>query len=94
MIIPLDYLRYKYNIKSKNILHCGASTGQEIDSYNLSGIEQVIWIEAIPAIYDKLIENINNIVNEKKHYCDNYLTGRSASTSYFKTRKHSILSSK
>jgi FkbM family methyltransferase len=59
MLIPFEKLFNDYNIKSKGLLHCGASTGQEADAYNSKGIEKVIWVEAIPEIYEELKINIS-----------------------------------
>lgn len=56
MLIDLKYLMDKYRIKSKGILHCGANRAQELQSYLDNGIEEVIWVEAIPEIYKDLCE--------------------------------------
>lgn len=45
--------------KVKGVIHVGASEGQERDLYNNYGLN-VLWIEPIPQIYQKLQNNIKN----------------------------------
>ena len=69
---PSDKL--KYSLKdtetlmainnAKGILHLGAHKGTEAEVYNWFG-KKVIWIEAIPYIYDQLKENIYSYKNQK-----------------------------
>lgn len=60
MLIELKYLIKKYNFIPKGIIHCGAHLGEEDEYYKEFNIDNVIWIEANPEIYLKLISNINN----------------------------------
>lgn len=57
MLISFKELFEKHNFKLKGIVHCGASTGQERQHYDELGAH-VIWIEAIPEVYNDLIKNI------------------------------------
>lgn len=52
---------------AKGILHLGAHRGTEAEVYSWFG-KKVIWIEAIPYIYEQLKENIY-IYNNQKAYC-------------------------
>lgn len=55
MLIPFQELKRKYpQFKPKAVLHVGASEGQELDEYHKLGIKKMIWIEAIPNIYQVL----------------------------------------
>ena len=73
--IPTDKLKYslkdvetlKAINNAKGILHLGAHKGTEAEVYNWFG-KKVIWIEAIPYIYDQLRENIYSYKNQKA-YC-------------------------
>lgn len=49
MLIPLDYLVFKYNLKFTGIIHVGAHECEEIVVYD-KYIERdnVVWIEALP----------------------------------------------
>lgn len=58
MLIPFSELKEKYNISPRGILHVGASTGQEAKAYADGGVKNVIWVEAIPSVYEKLQKNI------------------------------------
>jgi FkbM family methyltransferase len=65
MLINLDYLVKKYNIKFKGILHIGAHECEEINVYERY-VERnnILWIEAMP---DKVMLNksrYNNILIE------------------------------
>ena len=54
MMISLDMLVEKYSIKTKGVLHCGASTGQEYEAYKRNGFKNIVWVEAIPSVYEQL----------------------------------------
>jgi len=58
MLIPFHILCQKHNIAPKGVLHVGASEGQEAYAYYLQGVKRTIWIEAIPDIFNKLVQNI------------------------------------
>jgi FkbM family methyltransferase len=48
---------------SKGIIHIGASTGQEAHQYYQRHLN-VLWIEANPSIYQRLIQNISRYENQ------------------------------
>jgi FkbM family methyltransferase len=50
--------------KSKGILHIGAHLGQEGKRYFQYGIK-VLWVEAIPTVYEKLRVNIGGFPNQE-----------------------------
>lgn len=50
--------------KSRGILHIGAHLGQEGDRYFQSRTK-VIWIEAIPSVYEELRKNISGFQNQE-----------------------------
>lgn len=58
MIMPFNYLLEKYKISPSGIIHIGASEGQELNSYTTSGINRMIWVEAIPTVFEKLRKNL------------------------------------
>lgn len=53
MLIPFTDLFQKYNINCTGLLHCGASYCQELEEYQKLKIPQVLWVEAIPEIYEE-----------------------------------------
>lgn len=72
MLISFKDLFNKYNIWPTGILHIGASEGQEAQRYNDLGVENVIWIEAIPDVYDRLKANTKRFI---KNICINACIG-------------------
>lgn len=68
MLLSFTGLVEKYNIQSDGVLHVGASEGQEAKEYYDNGIEKVIWIEAIPQVFEKLK---NNVSSYKENICIN-----------------------
>jgi len=64
MLIPIKELLKAHNLDIKGIVHCGASYGQERDYYASMGLEEVIWIEAIPEVFDQLAINIEPYPNQ------------------------------
>lgn len=59
MLIPFKQLWERYQIKSPGVLHLGANTGQEALAYDQQGVTQVVWVEALPSLYQELVQNIN-----------------------------------
>src|SRR5687768_12386633 len=58
MLIPIQYLIQKYNMNVSGIIHVGANYGQEIRDYDNAGIRNIIWVEAIPEVYEVLCTNM------------------------------------
>jgi FkbM family methyltransferase len=58
MLIPLDKLVSKYNIKCPGVLHLGANTGQEAADYAKAGFARAIWVEALPEVHAKLSRHV------------------------------------
>jgi FkbM family methyltransferase len=54
MLIPFATLIDKYGIRPKGVFHIGANTGQEAQQYLDKGVENQIWIEPIPEIFEQL----------------------------------------
>lgn len=58
------------NLKTKNIkrvLHVGADRGLELPQYKDIGVEEVVWIEANPEVYNELLESLQIMnINEVK----------------------------
>jgi len=54
MLMPFGEIVSKYNLKPTGILHIGASHGEEFEAYTAAGMQLMIWIEAIPEVFEKL----------------------------------------
>ncbi len=63
-MISFDYLVNKHKLDIKGVLHLGASYGQERNEYENYCKGNVLWVEAIPSVYAKLLENIALFKNQ------------------------------
>lgn len=59
MLIPFKDLYLRYQMKVDGVVHLGANTGQEAESYQAWGVSTVIWVEALPDVYAKLLKHIS-----------------------------------
>ena len=84
----------------KGVIHVGAHKGEEIGIYDELGIEDVIWVEANPKIFEVLKENIVKFKKQKafnflvsdvddKEYVF-YVTNNGESSSILELDKHKI----
>lgn len=64
-MISFDYLVNKHKLDIKGVLHLGASTGQERKEYDNYCKGNVLWVEAIPSVYEELVKNIEPYKNQK-----------------------------
>ena len=53
MLIPLDKLISTYNLKIRGVIHMGAHLLEEKSFYNSANINNIIWIEGNPSIFEK-----------------------------------------
>ena len=97
MLIDLKYLKDKYKLKIKGIIHVGAHTGEEYSIYRKLGIKKVVWIEALMSLAillkgkfkkDKNNKVIWTTISNKDGYADFYVTNNLASSSLFKLGTH------
>ena len=42
----------------KKVVHVGADRGGELPQYRNMGVEEVVWVEANPEVYEELLENL------------------------------------
>jgi FkbM family methyltransferase len=54
MLIPFSELVSKYNLKPTGVIHIGGSHAEELEAYTQNGIQNMIWIEAIPEVFEKM----------------------------------------
>lgn len=48
----------------KKVIHVGADRGLELPQYKSMGVEEIVWIEANPEVYEELLESLK-IMNIK-----------------------------
>lgn len=77
MLIPFQDLVRKYNFQIEGVLHIGASEGQEAIEYHNLRAKRVVWIEAIPWVYDKLVKHISKFQGQEAlNYCIGDVDGK------------------
>lgn len=64
MMIDFRQLFPKYGIAPKGVLHVGANIGEEASVYHELGIQNVVWFEANPEIFQRLQTNLVNFPNQ------------------------------
>jgi len=60
MLLNLDNLKEKYDLKIKGVLHIGAHVGQENKTYQRLGINNVMFFEPIQSTFQRLKENVGD----------------------------------
>ncbi len=58
MLTSFNQLWARYNIKPNGVLHLGANTGQEAETYAKLGVRKVIWVEALLDVCTQLASNV------------------------------------
>lgn len=48
-----------FGVAPRGVIHVGAHVGQEQQRYHFLGISNVLWVEADPALYQRLIQNVH-----------------------------------
>lgn len=102
MMIHFDDLWPRHNITPYGVLHLGSSVGQEKDVYVKHGVKEVIWVEAIPAVFAELLNNVKDIpgticINacvgeeEGKEVEFNVSNNEAQSSSYLELGHHKII---
>jgi len=77
MYISLEECNRLAKRQFKNIIHIGASWGQEIESYHKNGVESVVWFEASQRFMAKLFDNTARFKIQQNYlnYCLSDVTG-------------------
>jgi FkbM family methyltransferase len=61
MLIDLQYLKKKYNLKITGVIHVGAHLAEELQAYHKLGINNIDWFEANPELYNILLAKLNRV---------------------------------
>jgi len=62
-MLNLQDLCNRYNIVPRGIIHIGAHEGKEAERYQAMGVQKVLFIEANPAVYKRLVADISTLPN-------------------------------
>lgn len=90
MLLNLDNLKQKYDLKIKGVLHIGAHVGQEFGTYQRLGIDNVMFFEPVPSTFQRLKENVGdkailvntalgNMIGEVEMFTETVNQGQSSS---------------
>jgi FkbM family methyltransferase len=97
MLIPLDELINKFNIKIEGVLHIGAHECEELIYYEkYINRDKIIWIEAIPEKVKYCLEKYPNIIIENAVVSDKVenvkfnISNNGQSSSFLNFGTHSI----
>jgi len=71
MLLPLQEILNKYNLKPKGVIHVGAHWAEEHEDYLKCGIERFVYIEPCRDAYIKMLDkvsyyNAGNVICESK----------------------------
>lgn len=58
MVISLQKMIQKYDLKINGVIHIGAHYGQEYSDYAKAGIKNMLFFEPVPVTYNKLLSNL------------------------------------
>lgn len=53
-----DYMLRAFGVRARSVLHVGAHEGQERDVYRDYGAERAVFVEPLPAVFERLQANI------------------------------------
>lgn len=59
MLLNLENLKQKYNLKIKGVLHIGAHVGQEFGTYQRLDIKNVMFFEPMRETFNRLKQNVS-----------------------------------
>lgn len=60
MLIDLKKLKKKYSLDVQGVIHVGAHRGEEHKVYKEMNIKNIVYFEALPHIFKKLIANVKD----------------------------------
>lgn len=97
MLISLQDLHAKYNLKIKGVIHIGAYNAEEYPAYQEIGVPHTVWVEALPNLADKLKERFkddptqtiyNVAISDKEEKVSFMVTNNEASSSILEFGTH------
>ena len=62
-LLDLQQLCVKHSVVPRGIIHIGAHEGKEIATYQMMGVERVLFVEANPAVFERLQTNMAGFLN-------------------------------
>ncbi|MFH1673057.1 MAG: FkbM family methyltransferase [Pseudomonadota bacterium] len=68
-MLDLKHLCEEHAVIPRGVIHIGAHEGKEIEKYLEMGVEKVLFVEANPAVYERLQKNISGFPNVRAVNC-------------------------
>ncbi len=62
-LLDLQQLCTKHSVAGRGVIHIGAHEGKEIATYQMMGVERVLFVEANPAVFERLKTNMAGFPN-------------------------------
>ena len=98
-MFSFEYLKNKYNLNIKGIIHVGAHKGEEVDEYFKCGVSNIILVEPIPYICDDLKTRLKHTnikifqlaLSDVNGESDFYVTNHTMSSSLLKLKYHKVI---
>lgn len=99
-MLDLIELYKKYHIPLKGVIHVGAYTGSENAIYQRIGVSKILFVEANPEVYKKLVENTKSFSNvysacwaisNRIGSCKLHVTSMDQSSSILPLKHHKIV---
>lgn len=91
MLISLEELARKYDIKVTNVLHVGAHLAEEAKEYYNCGNPIVAWVEANPAVIPQIRQNLQPYLKQFVINC--LVTDKDDETRWFNVTNYDGMSS-
>jgi FkbM family methyltransferase len=97
MMLDIVKLFKKYNIPPKGVIHVGAHEGGEVEFYQELNIPKMVFIEANPEVYKRLVENVKDLldvrticmaISNETGTCDLHITSMDQSSSILSLKYH------
>ncbi len=96
-MLDLQLLTEKYQIRPRGVIHIGAHEGKELATYYAMGMSRVVFIEANPAVFERLqaqithdphIKLINCAISNQKGQATLHVTSMDQSSSILPLKAH------
>lgn len=100
--MPFETLLRKYRFHPTGVFHVGANDGAECEDYVNAGVRNVVWIEAIPQVFEQLEKRIVKYPSmlsfnccvadeDNKEVTFNVSSNRGESSSFLELGTHAIV---
>lgn len=99
-ILDWQNLCVQHSVKPRGVIHIGAHEGKELERYQAMGVERVLFIEANPAVFERLqtsiagcanVEAVNCAISNANGTVTLHITSMDQSSSILSLKRHKDL---